>query len=497
MVDYCVRDVEVNVQLWNLFSLWGDKIPDAVEVEHKFFTALESQMNIGWHIDEDAAYSLLRTLSLEKQDMEEDLLDLFDARIVPATHIKNKQGSPKWIPNPQTEPSNLWWNPKPLKTKTKVYPFKPSSAKQVVWNLNKKYGWVPKQFTDKGNPKFDEEVISSLPFEETKNLVRYSQVCSRISELIGDSGYLTLLGDDSRIHGNIRHCGAVTHRCTHQRPNAGNVTGVTNRTGVPQLYGHEMRSLWTVPSDDYVIVGADASGLELRMLGNRMAPFDDGAYAKEVVEGDAHAKNAEAAMLYKWYPKDFYESDEDYKKRLRSASKPIIYAMNYGAANERLGECLVPKGETWTSSKLKSTGAAVRKNLMEGIPALKKLIDSLKSNWKPGIVLTGLDGRVAENRAAYQSLNTLLQMDGAIVMKWATTIIHDDANLMWGEPAVDGIWCMVGHVHDEYQFQVRKEIADEFGKRAIRAIREAGQRLSVCCRLDGEYKIGRTWADTH
>jgi hypothetical protein len=43
-----------------------------------------------------------------------------------------------------------------------------------------------------------------------------------------------------------------------------------------------------------VMVGADASGLELRMLGHYLAFFDGGRFADIVVNGDIHQINADA-----------------------------------------------------------------------------------------------------------------------------------------------------------------------------------------------------------
>ena len=421
-------------------------------------------------------------------------MSYFRERVVQPTHVKEGK---VWVPNPQAEPDNDYWNPKPLKTKAKHIPFKPSSAKQVVWNLNKKYGWLPSKFTDKGNVQFDEEVIASLDFPETKELVHYAQVCSRIAELVGNSGYLTLLGDDGRLHGNVMHCGAVTHRCTHQRPNMGNVTGVTNTKGVPQLYGREMRELFGVPDDSYVIVGADASGLELRMLGNRMAQFDGGKYAAEVVDGDAHTVNAQAQRLDQYHKIRPNETEAAYRSRVRTASKPVTYAHNYGAFDEKLGDTARPDGETWSVDKTKRVGRDIRRSLLAGLPALKQLIDSLKEGWVKGKTIEGLDGRVAEVRAQYRALNTQLQMDGAIVVKWATVRVHRVATERWGPPSATGVWCMVGHVHDEYQFQVKRDIADDFGLLLCEAFGWAGQALGVVPRLEGEYKVGTSWAETH
>lgn len=55
-------------------------------------------------------------------------------------------------------------------------------------------------------------------------------------------------------------------------------------------WGNEFRDLFIVPKD-YLMIGADGSGLELRTLAHYLALFDGGEYAKVVLEGDIHTKN--------------------------------------------------------------------------------------------------------------------------------------------------------------------------------------------------------------
>jgi DNA polymerase I-like protein with 3'-5' exonuclease and polymerase domains len=62
------------------------------------------------------------------------------------------------------------------------------------------------------------------------------------------------------------------------------------------LYGGECRELFTVPKG-WLLFGSDASGLELRCLGHFMARWDKGAYIKEILEGDIHTANQNAAGL--------------------------------------------------------------------------------------------------------------------------------------------------------------------------------------------------------
>ena len=102
--------------------------------------------------------------------------------------------------------------------------------------------------------------------------------------------WLKMVQADGRIHGRVNPCGAVTGRATHSYPNVAQVPAV----GSP--YGKECRSLFKVP-DGWYQAGVDASGLELRCLAHFMAPYDNGAYAHEILNGDIHTANQIAAGL--------------------------------------------------------------------------------------------------------------------------------------------------------------------------------------------------------
>ena len=52
-------------------------------------------------------------------------------------------------------------------------------------------------------------------------------------------------------------------------------------------------------------------------------------------------------------------------------------------------------------------------------------------------------------------------------------------------------------VHDEWQLEVDEDIAEEVGKLGVEAIKQAGINLSFRIPLDGEYKVGNNWKETH
>ena len=53
------------------------------------------------------------------------------------------------------------------------------------------------------------------------------------------------------------------------------------------------------------------------------------------------------------------------------------------------------------------------------------------------------------------------------------------------------------NVHDEFQFEVRQDQADFFGGLSVVSIIQAGKSFKLNCPLDGEYKVGETWQQTH
>lgn len=103
----------------------------------------------------------------------------------------------------------------------------------------------------------------------------------------------------------------------------------------------------------------------------------------------------------------------------------------------------------------------------------------------------GLDGRKIWVRSEHAALNSLLQGAGAIVMKKALCIFYDKIKAnKWSVK-------LVANVHDEFQFECPASVAEEAGKAARLSIVEAGEHFKLRCPLDGEYKIGRNWKETH
>jgi DNA polymerase I-like protein with 3'-5' exonuclease and polymerase domains len=137
-----------------------------------------------------------------------------------------------------------------------------------------------------------------------------------------------------------------------------------------------------------------------------------------------------------------------------------------------------------------SEGRKLIKSFLDNTPALKALRTKIERLAAKGY-LPGLDGRKLQVRSPHAALNTLLQGAGAIVMKQALVLL----NAKIQKEKLDAHF--VANVHDEWQIEVHKEDAETVGRMAVEAIKEAGEVLQLRCPLTGEYRIGKTWAETH
>lgn len=80
-------------------------------------------------------------------------------------------------------------------------------------------------------------------------------------------------------------------------------------------------------------------------------------------------------------------------------------------------------------------------------------------------------------------------------MKQAYVFLYDSCYEKFGLHGDRWAFCL--NVHDEFQMEVDEDIAEEVGKLGVEAIVKAGDHFDFRCPLDGEYKIGNNWAETH
>ncbi len=428
MIQYCKTDVDITEKLYNgvLYQMkMYDFTNHSVNLEHSIAFICKDQEKNGFFFKKQSAIDLLGEMKKRMKRIEQDLQNVF-LPVVEERYGKNGK-----------------------KLKDKVTVFNVGSRQQIAERLTTKGAeWT--EFTPSGQPKVDEKTLrkqSHLP--EAKIILRYLLCQKRASHI---DSWIKATGDDGRIHGRVHHIGAITGRMAHSNPNLAQIPSVR------APYGKECRELFTVP-EGHVLVGADASGLELRMLAHYM---DDSDYTSILLNGDIHIANQKAAGL-----------------ETRDQAKTFIYAFLYGAGNAKIGSIL------GTSA---NKGKQVKETFLENIPKLNKLRKEVMKDSESGFV-TGLDGRRLRVRYPHAALNTLLQGAGSVVMKQAVIILYD---------LLENVnFKLVAQVHDEWQIECKPEDADFIGKSCVNAMVFAGELLQLNCPLDGEYRVGTSWCDTH
>ena len=55
----------------------------------------------------------------------------------------------------------------------------------------------------------------------------------------------------------------------------------------------------------------------------------------------------------------------------------------------------------------------------------------------------------------------------------------------------------IANIHDEIQFEVNKNQAEELGIITQDSLKQTEKELQLYCPLDSDYKIGTSWSDTH
>jgi len=430
MLEYCIQDVKLGCDIYKHQREFAKNNLKVFQFEHMVSEILMEQTDRGFGYDLTKGEMLYLSLLQEKAELEDRMRTIFPDKI----HYRKSEKTGKDL-------------------KPKIETFNPGSRKQIAERLSEKYGWVP-PCTDKGNPKVDESVLSTLDYPEAKELVKYFDMV-KLMGMVEDWNARASNSRDGNIHGYINAQGAATGRCTHSEPNIAQVSG-----------DHRARELWIPNRTGFVQLGSDLSGLELRMLAHFMHKYDKGKYADVLLNGDIHTYNQKAAGI---------ES--------RALAKSFIYAYLYGAGDKKISlvlNCSVDQA------------AKLRIKFQKEIPALAKVQEEVRFNALKYGTVTLPDGRKVPVRSEHAALNTLLQGSGAIVSKYWMVLADKQLKKLYPGKAYQ-----MAYVHDELQYAVAADCADAVGKLVTGCATDAGIRLGINIPIAAEYKVGSNWAETH
>lgn len=549
MGSYCLQDVNVSVNLDKYLQNtrfsdprmlaagrengWEESYANELEFARHF--AMQGRRGV--KVDVDLANSLVQRLDAEMAEIQARVEPLLPAKtpnkgqlksLTPPTKQFKADGTPnaitlKWFDKVVLDQSNSvfdkpvyrglkfgeWWE---LPTASEIdddgnrvclplrfdVPMRLSDQDAIKdWLMDQ--GWVPTTWNYKKAKnkwgKYQEvkdEHGKSIP--TSPKLHEGGELCPGLAAIQGAApvvqdvvqwlvcrhrrGLVTSILDGVRKDGRISATGASlgtpTGRVTHKR--VANIPKADiGDDGNPVAYlGPECRALFTA-SDGCVLAGVDASGLELRMLAHYSGSQD---LVDIILTGTKENGREIHTLLYNKCYKPLGGAS-------RGAGKSTTYAWLYGALDPKLGATLGVSGQKATKA-----GKMAREAIVKTLPGMDKLMNHIAVAAKRGYVFS-LDGRIIPIRSPHAALNTLLQSAGSIVVKAATSWMMRQIYRQRIHAR------MVIHYHDEVVLDCLPQEAMEAANLFIEGLRVSGEKMGVRCPLDGEAKIGGTWAEAH
>ena len=226
-------------------------LPDWIKLEHQVAKILTEQEIHGWYFDERAARELESTLRREY----ESTTQLLQQR---HAYVRGSEFCPK-----RTNKRTGYVEGAPF---TKLKDLNPTSRDHIAWILQTHYGWMPSLMTSTGKPVINETVLKDIGTDIALQFLKLLDLTKQLGMISEGVNAWQKLCTKSRIH---HHCSVATStfRCAHRKPNLAQVPS-----------DERFRKLFKATPSLYM-VGADLSGIELRMLAHYLARYDKGRYA--------------------------------------------------------------------------------------------------------------------------------------------------------------------------------------------------------------------------
>jgi DNA polymerase-1 len=351
--------------------------------------------------------------------------------------------------------------------------FNLNSPPQLREVLYERLGLQPGKRTSKGQLSTDASVLEKL--RDAHPIVDALLSWRELDKL--NSTYLEALprlvdARDGRLHTTFHQTVAATGRLSSSNPNLQNIP-------IRSEVGRQIRRAFIPGADDQILLVADYSQIELRILAHLSG--DEGLRAAFGSGQDIHA--ATAATVFDLPPEHV---DAEMRRRAKAVNYGLAYGMNAWGLATRLG--ITPdEAQEFIDA------------YFEGFPAIKEYLDrQVDRATVEGFTETLLGRRryIPELQAANprvrdlgrrQALNAPIQGSASDVFKVGMITVE---RALEERPELD---ChMLLTVHDELVFEVAKDRAEE-ATELIRARMEGAVKLDVDLRAD--VGLGANWSE--
>lgn len=353
--------------------------------------------------------------------------------------------------------------------------FNIASPKQLGEVLFDKLALDPKaKKTKTGQYKTDEEVLNNLAREHeiAQKIIDFRQL-QKLKSTYVDSLPLLINKNTGRVHTSFNQAVAATGRLSSTDPNLQNIPIRTDR-------GREVRKAFIPRDEEHVLLSADYSQIELRIVA---AISEDTGMIEDFKKGlDIHT-----ATAAKVFGVALDEVDRDMRRKAKMVNFGIIYGISAFGLSQRLE---IPRKEA----------AEIIESYFKQYPNIKMYMnDTIEFAKDKGYVETLLGRRrylrdinsanhTVRSFAERNAINAPIQGSAADMIKLAMIKIHKEMQ------EKDLKSKMILQVHDELLFDVYKPELEDI-KPLIK--KEMMGAMDLAVPLEVEMGVGRNWLEAH
>ncbi|SEK79611.1 DNA polymerase I [Chitinophaga rupis] len=434
--EYAAEDADITLQLKEKFvPLLTQKSVDKVfyEVENPLVRVLTDMEFEGIAVNNQTLADYSRELEGEIKRAEESVYQQAGVRF--------NLASPKQLGEVLFEKLQL--DPKAKKTRTGQY----ATGEDVLAKLSVKHQIVEDILIFRELSKLKSTYVDALPLMINKRT--------------------------NRIHTSYNQAVAVTGRLSSNNPNLQNIPIRTDR-------GREVRKAFVPRNEEYVLLSADYSQIELRII----AAISEDA---QMIDAFQKGLDIHIATAAKVYGVDMKEVTSDMRRNAKSVNFGIIYGQSAFGLSENLG---IPRSEA----------KMLIDNYFTQYPSIKEYMEKqISFAQKNGYVQTQLGRKrwlkdinssnaVVRGYAERNAINMPIQGTAADMIKLAMIAVHNtfkQHNLKSR---------MILQVHDELVFDAHHSEVETIKPLILECMRNA---LPLAVPVEAEIGAGKNWLEAH
>jgi len=434
--DYACEDADITFQLKQLFEPEVNKD----HLKELFYNLEMPLVNVLKDMEQEGIAIDVKALKDYSADLEKILLQL-EKDIKEAAGMDFNVDSPKQLGEVLFD--HLKIDPKAKKTKTGQY----ATSEDILLKLEKAHPMIPMILEYRQLRKLKSTYVDPLP-----------TMCDKV---------------DGRVHTNFMQTVTATGRLSSNNPNLQNIPIKTEK-------GREIRKAFIPRDKDHVLISADYSQIELRII----AALSGDKHMVEAFHNNHDIHTATASRV-------FHVPMNEVTREQRGAAKAVNFGILYGQSAFGLAQSL---------NISRTEAKSIIDSYFEEFSALKSYMDKVMLDARDkGFVETIMKRRrylpdinsanaVVRGYAERNAINAPIQGSAADIIKMAMIKLHHTLELHHLKSK------MILQVHDELVFDVPKDEVDVM-KALVKECME--HALEVGVPIDVEVGVGENWLDAH